>query len=88
MIVLMANKSEDQQAEFFAKSFREVVIPVLEDMEERLASKKDLEVINKSLTGVEGTLDSLDRKFDAQQERLDRHDKRISHVEQKAGIAN
>ena len=43
MIVLMANKSEDQQAEFFAKSFREVVIPVLEDMEERLASKKDLE---------------------------------------------
>lgn len=75
----MTSKSDEKQVKFFAKCFHEVVIPVLEDMEKRLASKKDIEELNKKF-------DSLDRKFDAQQNRLDRHDKRITKLEVKAGF--
>jgi len=35
-------KKEDKQYKFFTDAFHEVVIPVLEDMEERMATKEDL----------------------------------------------
>jgi len=57
-------------------------------MKEDFASKKDLEEVKERLGGVESTLNSLDRKFDAQQTRLDRHDKRITKLEEKANFVN
>lgn len=37
------NLTEQKFAKMFAKAFHEVVVPVLKDMEDRLASKKDTE---------------------------------------------
>ena len=70
--------TEEKLGKYFAKSFKEVVLPALGDMEERLASKKDLEKVRKDLGGQ---IDSLDRKFDAVQDRLDNHGKRIQKLE-------
>lgn len=49
------------------------------------ASKKDVEDLKQEL-GMK--IDLLDRKFDAQQTRLDRHDKRITKLEEKANFVN
>jgi hypothetical protein len=48
---------------------------------EDFASKEDSKELGTKI-------DSLDRKFDAQQTRLDRHDKRITRLEEKAGFVN
>lgn len=88
----MDKKSKEEFIGLVSEALNDVMIPALESMEDRLkdelASKKDLEEVQKRLGGVESTLDSLDRKFDAQQVRLDRHDKRIVRLEEKAGFAN
>ena len=52
----------------FSEAFHEVVVPELQEIKDKL-------------TNVERGVDSLSRKFDAQQERLDRHDKRIQTLE-------
>lgn len=75
--------SEEKLGEYFAKSFKEVVLPALEDMEGRLASKKDLEEVRIELGGK---IDSLERKFDAQQDRLDRHGKSIENLEKQVSV--
>ncbi len=74
------NSDEDKQ-EFIglvSEALQEVMVPALEDMEKRLrselASKKDLK-------NLEMKVDSLDKKFDASQDRLDRHDERIGKLE-------
>lgn len=53
----------------FAKAFHEVVVPALEDMEERLASKEDL--------------DRIERKIDATTNRMDRHGKQLEDHEER-----
>lgn len=77
----MDKKTKGEFVKLISQGFQEVMIPTLEDMEERLASKKEVKEL-----GVK--IDSLDRKFDAQQNRLDGHDKRITKLEEKAGFAN
>jgi len=59
----------------FNQGVEEIILPVMEDFVtkkdiEKLATKKQLE---KGLGEVNMHLDSLDRKFEAQQNRLDRH---------------
>ena len=44
---------------YFAKSFKEVVLPALEDMEERLASKKDIYRLEEK---IEKIVDRQDRQ--------------------------
>lgn len=53
----------------FAEVFHEVVVPVLEDMEKRLASKEDI--------------DRLERKLDSHQNRMDRHGKQLENHEER-----
>lgn len=81
----MVAVTEEKLGKYFAKSFKEVVLPALEDMEnglkKELASKKDLENVRKDLGGQ---IDSLDRKFNAVQDRLDNHGKRIEKLESQA----
>ena len=50
-------------------------------IKEDFASKEDVKELGMKI-------DSLDRKFDAQQIRLDRHDKRITKLEEKANFVN
>jgi septal ring factor EnvC (AmiA/AmiB activator) len=79
--------TEEKLGKWFAKAFREVVLPALEDMEKglrgELASKKDLEDVRKDLGGQ---IDSLDRKFNAVQDRLDNHGQRIEKLESRVSV--
>ena len=72
--------TEEKFGKYFAKSFKEVVLPALESMEERLALKKDIEELDRDL-GMK--IDTLDRKFDARQDRLDRQGKIHEQIEVK-----
>jgi len=72
----MDKKSKEEIHKLFSDSFHEVVPPLLGDMEERLASKED---VNDLIMEV----DSLDRKFDAQQDRMDRHGKQLDNHEKR-----
>jgi hypothetical protein len=76
----MDKKQKEETMHVFVKAFHEVVIPTLEDMEERLASK--------------GDIDRLERKLDSYQDRMDRHgkmldnhDKRINTLEVNSRLA-
>lgn len=53
----------------FSEGFHEVVVPALEDMEKRLASKEDI--------------DRLERKLDSHQNRMDRHGKQLENHEKR-----
>ncbi|BCX14767.1 MAG: hypothetical protein KatS3mg088_450 [Patescibacteria group bacterium] len=54
----------------------------LMNVEERLMNVEGrLTNVEERLTSVEWQVDSLNRKFEAQQVRLDRHDSRISKLE-------
>lgn len=79
----LTKADENKITEIVANAINDVVIPALDDMEGRLASKEDLEKFKKE-TMME--FDSLNRKFDAQQDRLDKHNGRIEKVEKKLGI--
>jgi len=70
----MDKKAKEEMTKLVTDVLNDVVIPAMEEMEERLASKNDLHEL-------EMKVDSLDRKFDAAQNRLDNHDKRISTLE-------
>lgn len=68
------NKDKEEVYKIVAEAVHEVVIPQFEKIEEKMATKEDI--------------DRLERKLDAQQDRLDRHGKkledhegRITHLE-------
>ena len=65
----MSKNDKDKMLEAFSEAFHEVVPPLLQDLESRLASKEDL--------------DRIERKLDAQQDRLDRHGKEIGDHERR-----
>lgn len=73
----MNKKDKDEFTNLISDALNDVVVPAFDAMEtrlkEELASKEDLRKVEKRLSGVESTLDSLDRKFDAQQDRLDKY---------------
>ena len=56
---MMVVISEEKIGKYFAKSFKEVVLPALEDMEERLASKKDIYRLEEK---IEKIVDRQDRQ--------------------------
>ena len=69
----MIKKDKEEFVKLISDALNDVVIPALEDMEDRLttklASKEELQEVKQELSMQ---IDSLDRKFDAQQNRLDR----------------
>ncbi len=68
----MTGIKEEKLGEYFAEAFREVVLPALEDMEERLASKKDIF--------------RLEEKLEKVTERQDRQGKSQEDLQKKVGI--
>lgn len=68
----MNKKQKEETIKVFSEAFHEVVIPALEDMEERLASKKDL--------------DRIERKLDATIDRMDRHGKQLKNYDERIQI--
>jgi hypothetical protein len=86
----MVNNTKDKIAtESVLKDAVDAILGGMDNLYEKMkadfASKKDVEAIKQDL-GVK--IDSLDRKFDAQQSRLDRHDKRVTNLEEKATFLN
>lgn len=77
----MDKKDKDEMVVLITDALNDVMIPALENMEERLrndlASKDDLKEVKVELISH---IDSLERKFDAQQNRLDRHGKDIKFL--------
>ncbi|MEK7550192.1 MAG: hypothetical protein AAB535_00190 [Patescibacteria group bacterium] len=73
----MNKKDKQDFYDLFGESFREVVLPELEKIDNRL------DVIESDLKGVKMTTESLDRKSEAQQTRLDRHGKNIETLKHK-----
>lgn len=65
----MDKKSKEEIYKLFSDAFHEVVPPLLENMEERLASKEDI--------------DRIERKMDSHQDRMDRHGKQIDEHEER-----
>lgn len=76
----MTKKDKGEFTTLVTDALNEVMIPALESLETRLtdklASKEDVE-------DVKMKVDSLDRKFDAQQDRLDRHGKQVEDHEER-----
>ena len=64
-------KDKDEIYDIFAKGFHEIVPPLLEDAMKDVASK--------------GDIDRLERKIDASYERADRHGKRLENHEKRIG---
>ena len=69
----MIKEDKDEFVKLISDALNDVVIPALEDMEDRLtnklASKQELQEVKQELSMQ---IDSLDRKFNAQQNRLDK----------------
>lgn len=55
----MTKIDEEKLGKYFAGAFKEVVLPVLEDMEERLASKNDIYRLEEK---IEKVIDRQDRQ--------------------------
>jgi len=75
------NKSDKGEfTKLIAEGFQEVMIPALDNMEKRLkeelASKEDVEDLKREM-------DTLNRKFDAAQDRTDRHGKLLENHERR-----
>ena len=92
---LNKKKKENKQYKFFADAFHEVVIPVLEDMEARMATKDDIKELKEDIEGIDGRLDNVERKLEKIDDRLERygdridnHEKRIGKLETKVAIAS
>ncbi|OGM05502.1 hypothetical protein A2125_00290 [Candidatus Woesebacteria bacterium GWB1_43_5] len=66
----MDKKQRSETLDLFAEAFHEVVVP-------------ELEKITNRLTDVEKGVDTLNRKFDAQQTRSDRHDQKFENHEKR-----
>lgn len=70
----MNKKQKDDMLKVFAEGFHGVVVPELEKIDGKLDTG------GEDLKEVKMAVDSLDRKFDAQQTRLDRHGKDIEFL--------
>jgi peptidoglycan hydrolase CwlO-like protein len=79
----MNKKDKEEFVGIVAEALNDVMIPALESMEERLrrdlASKKDVQDLSMRM-------DSLNRKFDSQQERQDRHGKQLENHEKRIHV--
>ncbi len=70
----MNKKDKTETIGLISEALNEVMIPALEDMEERLAAKLDMKADKEDVGRVE-------RKLDAMTDRLDRHGKAIEELQ-------
>ena len=102
MDVKFDKEFEEKLAGFFANAFREVVLPVLKDMDERLASKEDLNSIKEDVNSikedmvdvknrlgkVEDRLIKIEDRLDRQGKTQENLEKRVVHLEEAANFSN
>lgn len=78
----MNKKQKEETVEIFAEAFREVVVPVLEEM------KKDFNDLRQDVHHLDDKVEGISRRLiqvtDHHANRLDNHEKRIGKLEVKA----
>ena len=83
----MSDISEEKLSKFFAEAFKEVVLPGVENLSLRLDKVENrLTGVEEQLGDVKDNVASLSRKFDAQQERLDKHAKIQENLDKRVGV--
>lgn len=71
----MNKKQKEETIEVFAEAFREVVIPIFEEM------KEDISEMKEDISEVKATTNRIERKMNAMEERQDSHSFRIEKLE-------
>ena len=79
----MNKKQKGEMLEVFADGFHEVVAPILENIQERIITIESKMATKDDAKELSAQIDSLDRKFEAQQDRLDRQGKDIDTLKHK-----
>ncbi len=81
----MIDWTEEKLLELFAKAFQEAVVPVLEDLSK---SVNDLENdVDTRFDSVDEKLVKINDKLDRHAKYYDDHEKRITRLETKIGLA-
>ncbi|MDO8341436.1 MAG: hypothetical protein Q7T59_05695 [Candidatus Woesebacteria bacterium] len=76
----MTKKDKKEVVELFNQGMSEIILPVLDEMNKKMATKEDIK-------DVEAQLDSIERKVEAQQLRSDRHGKDIETLKKACAFA-
>jgi chromosome segregation ATPase len=87
---------EEKLAGFFANAFKEVVLPVLKDIDRDLGSmkddiaqlKEDMVDVKNRLSRVEDRLIKIDDRLDRQSQAQEKLEKRVTHLEEAANFSN
>ena len=78
MTLIKNKKDKDEFVNLISDAFQQVMVPALDNtitaLKDELASKEDIKELGMKI-------DSLDRKFEAQQIRQDRHNTRLEALE-------
>lgn len=77
----MDKEEEEKLSKFFAKAFQEVVLPVIEDLTNKLSGLQDR--VEERLTGMEERLGRVEDKLDKIDDRLDRHGQTLDDHEKR-----
>lgn len=87
-IWVMAKPQKDGLLRAFSQAFHEVVAPILEQMQKDFtAMKKDIEGVKDRLDGIDRRLVRIDDRLDRVGGKFDNHERRITRLETKTGIA-
>lgn len=70
----MDKKQKEEWFELFGQAFREVMIPVLENLEEKLTKKIDV---------VDERAERIEDKLDKHTDRMDRHGKKLEDLDER-----
>jgi hypothetical protein len=85
----MTKKDKKEIVDLFNQGVAELILPVLET----LATKEDVKLIREEMAtkddikDIQVQLDSIERKAEAQQDRLDRHGQDIEKIKQHFSFA-
>ncbi len=91
----MGNWTEEKLSEFFAKAFKEVVLPSLDDLANRVTKVESqfgdlgtkMDKVENRLGKIEEKLVKIEDKLDRHAKYYDDHEKRITQLETKLGLS-
>ncbi|AKM83675.1 hypothetical protein A2422_02255 [Candidatus Woesebacteria bacterium RIFOXYC1_FULL_31_51] len=89
----MTKKDKNEVVELFNQGMSEIILPVLDEMNKKMATKEDIKSIRSEMATKEdikdvgAQLDSIERKVEAQQLRSDRHGKDIETLKKACAFA-
>lgn len=89
----MTKKDKQEVVELVNQGMTEIILPVLDEMNKKMATKDDIEQIRSEMASkddvkdIQAQLDSIERKSEAQQSRLDRQGKDIESLKKISAFA-